>query len=421
MAGMHSRPSGSTGLRSRPSGATGLQSRSSGPTLAGVVFVKELLDNLRDRRSVSSALLTPLIGPVLEVALLAVAGRTTSEKAERPLELPTAGAEHAEVLVDFLKQQGALIQDPPADPSAAVRAGDVDLVLEVPAGWGEAFAAGRPATVRLIVDESRQTAGVSIRRAERLLDRFAETYGALRLLARGVDPVITRPLALETVSVATEQSRAAMLLGMAPYFILFSIFIGGMYLAIDVTAGERERGSLEPLLMTPVPRSVLVLGKYAAVLLFTVVALIETLVAFAVVLNVAPLETYLGIRIRVDPAALAGVFLLSLPIVFLAGALQMIIATFTRSFKEAQTYLSLLPLVPALPGVFLTFVPVKPQIWHMLIPTFGQQLLMNQLFRGEAIATGQAVVTVAATLALSAVLVGLAISLYRREATLSSG
>lgn len=395
---------------------------SSGPTRgAGVVFRKELHDNLRDRRSVSSALLTPLIGPVLVVALLAVVGRSTSERAEKPLELPVAGAEHAGVLIDFLKQQGSVIQEPPADPQAAVKAADVDLVLEIPEGWGEDFAAGRPATVRLIVDESRQTAGVSIGRARRLLGSFTDTYGNLRLLARGIDPVITRPLALETVSVATEQSRAAMLLGFAPYFILFSIFIGGMYLAIDATAGERERGSLEPLLMTPVPRSALVLGKYAAVLLFTVVALIETLVAFAVVLNLAPLETYLGIRVRVDPGALAGVFLLSLPIVFLAGALQMIIATFTRSFKEAQTYLSLLPLVPALPGMFIAFVPVKAQMWHMLIPTFGQQLLINQLFRGEVIAVDHAVVSAAATLVASVALVWLAISLYRREAMLSSG
>ncbi len=388
---------------------------------AGVVFRKEVVDNLRDRRSVSSALLYPLLGPVLIVALLAFLGRTTSEKAEKPLELPIAGAEHAGILVDFLEQQGVQPQDPPSDPEAAVRAGDVDLVLEVPEGWGEAFAAGRPATVRLIVDESRQSSSVNVRRTERLLGQFGDTFGALRLLARGVDPVITQPLAIETVSMATDQSRAATLLGAAPYFILLSIFIGGMYLAIDATAGERERGSLEPLLITPVPRSALVLGKYAAVLLFTTVALIETLIAFAVVLNLVPLETYIGIRVRVDFGALAGIFLLSLPIVFLAGGLQMVIATFTRSFKEAQTYLSLLPLVPALPGLFLAFAPVKAQMWHMLIPTFGQQLLINQLFRGEAVVATHAIVSAVATLALSAAVVLLAIRLYRREAMLSSG
>ncbi len=404
MAASHSRPFGSTSMQR-----------------AGVVFRKEVVDNLRDKRSVSSALLVPLLGPVLIVALLVVIGRTTAEKAEKPLELPIIGAEHAQILVDFLEQHNVLPQDPPSDPAAAVKAGDVDLVLEVPGDWGESFAAGRPATVRLIVDESRQNVRVNVRRAERLLDRFGDTYGALRLLARGVDPVITRPLALETVNVATDQSRAAQLLGMAPYFILLAIFVGGMYLAIDATAGERERGSLEPLLIAPVSRSALVLGKYAAVLVFTVVALIETLVAFAVALNYVPLEDYVGIRVSVGIGVLFGIFLLSLPIVFLAGGLQMVIATFTRSFKEAQTYLSLLPLVPALPGLFLTFAPVKPQLWHMLIPTFGQQLLINQLFRGEDIVATHAVVSAVATLAVSAAVVWLAIRLYRREAMLSSG
>jgi sodium transport system permease protein len=388
---------------------------------AGIVMRKEVLDNLRDRRSVSSALLYPLLGPMVIVVMLMVVGRTTSEKAEKALELPIVGAEHAQILVDFLEQQGVVPKDPPPDPAAAVKVGDVDLVLEIPAGWDEAFAAGRPATVRLIVDESRQSAGVNVRRTQNLLYAFGGTYGDLRLLARGVDPVITRPLAFETVNVATEQSRAAMLLGMAPYFILLSIFIGGMYLAIDATAGERERGSLEPLLITPVSRLALVLGKYAAVLLFTTVALIETLIALALVLNLVPLEAYLGIRVRVDPGALAGVFLLSAPIVFLAGGLQMAIATLTRSFKEAQTYLSVLPMVPMFPAMYLIFAPVKPEMWHMLIPTFGQQLLINQLLRGESIVLGQAVVSALATLAVSAALVLLATSLYRRESLLSSG
>ncbi len=388
---------------------------------AGIVMRKEVVDNLRDRRSVSSALFYPLLGPMVIVVMLMVIGRSTIEKAEKPLKLPIAGAEHAEILTDFLKQRGVELHKPPADPVAAVKIGEVDLVLEVPEGWSEAFAAGRPATVRLIVDESRQSAAVSVGRARNLLYAFGDIYGNLRLVARGIDPVIMRPLALETVNVATEQSRAAMLLGMAPFFILMSIFIGGMYLAIDATAGERERGSLEPLLVTPVPRSALVLGKYAAVLLFTVVSLVETLIAFGVALNAVPFEAFLGIRVGASYAALTGIFLISMPIVFFAAGLQMIIATFTRSFKEAQTYLSILPLVPALPGMFLAFVPVKPQVWHMLIPTYGQQLLINQLFRGEDVVLGLAVTSAVATLAWSAALVLIAISLYRRESVVSSG
>jgi len=362
-----------------------------------------------------------LLGPVLLVALFLVAGRTATEKAEKPLELPIVGGEHAPQLVAFLEGHGVEATEPPEDPDAAVIAGDVDVVLEIPAGWAAAIAAGNPATVRLVFDDSRQMAGVSVRRARALLEAYAGMLASSRLIVRGVDPVIVQPLAVETRDLATDQSRAAMLLSIAPYFIILSIFLGGMYLAIDATAGERERGSLEPLLMTPATRGSLVLGKYAAVVLFTVVALVETLIAFDVVLELAPLERVLGFGLSLGMGALVRIFLLSAPIVLLAAALQMIIASFTKSFKEAQNYLSILPLAPALPGMFLAFVAVKPTLWHMLVPTLGQQILINEVLRGDSVDPGFAVVSALATAAVAAGLVALAIRLYGHERLLASG
>jgi sodium transport system permease protein len=115
---------------------------------------------------------------------------------------------------------------------------------------------------------------------------------------------------------------------------------------------------------------------------------------------------------------LLGVFLISLPMVLLASALQTVIVTFTRSFKEAQTYVGFLPLIPALPGLGLAFLPVKPALWMMLIPTFGQQILINQLMRGEVINTTHIVISVFATLLVSGLLIWLAIRLYERERVL---
>jgi sodium transport system permease protein len=123
----------------------------------------------------------------------------------------------------------------------------------------------------------------------------------------------------------------------------------------------------------------------------------------------------LDIQISVSAASLAGIFLVALPIALLAAALQFIIATFTRSYREAQNYLGLLPLIPALPGMFLAFVPIKPELWTMLIPTFGQQLLINQLMRGEAVSAVNVLVASAVTLAVGAVLVVVATRLFGRE------
>lgn len=380
-----------------------------------IVFAKEVLDNVRDRRAMASALFYPLLGPVLVVVLLTVMERTMTEQTESPLQLPVVGAEYAPALVAFLEQNGAEIQAPPADPEAEVRAGDLDVVLVIPDDYAAEFSHGRPATVQLVVDDSRQSSGVPVRRARRLLEAYGSQIGALRLMARGVSPAVIRPLAVETMDVATPQSQAANFLGLRPYFLIFSTFIGGMYLAIDSTAGERESGSSEPLLMNPVARRELVLGKLLAVLVFTFIAVVETIIAFAIVLNMLPLESLLGVQVHLSALTLLGVLLLVLPMMPLAAVIQIIIASFTRSFKEAQNYLGLLPLVPALPGMFLTFMPVKPKLWSMLIPTFGQQLLINQLMRGEAVRAVFVVVSTVVTAVIVLALILIAIRLYEGE------
>ena len=383
----------------------------------GIIFRKEVVDNLRDRRTLMAALFYPLLGPLLLYLVFSVLGRTFSEQTEQSLDLAVIGAENAPALIQFLEQNDVVVEQGPDDPEAEVRAGNYDVVLVIPEGYGEDFTTGRPATVRLIVDESRQAAQLSVNRAERLLEVYNSQIGALRLLARGVNPGVVQVLAVEQVDVSTSQSRAANLLNLTPYFIIFSIFIGGMYLAIDTTAGERERGSLEPLLINPVRRWEFVLGKLAATLVFTAIAVFETLLGFAVMLNlrIISLEEFTGVQMTLELHTLVTIFLIAIPMMLLAAALQFVIATFTRSFKEAQNYLSFLPLIPALPGMFLAFVPFKVKLWAMLIPTFGQQLLINQSMRGEPLDPIYVLVSAVVTTLVGITLVFLTARLYEHE------
>jgi sodium transport system permease protein len=357
-----------------------------------------------------------LIGPVLLLIMIVVIGKTIlSNEEHKPLDIPVAGAENAPTLVLFLEQNNVRLQPAPADPEAAVRNGDVAVVLQIPLGYEDDFKNGRPATVRLVADSSRQSALATIQRLQNLLDAYNGQIATLRLMARGINPEVVSPLAIENVDVATPQSQALIFLNMMPYFVVLVVFLGGMYVIIDTTAGERERGSLEPLLINPVPRWELVVGKLLASLPFAVVTLIITLIAFAITFNYFPLEDYVGIQLTINLNALAAIFLVGLPMILLASALQMIIATFTRSFKEAQTYVSFLPLIPALPGIGLAFIPIKENIWMMLIPTFGQQLLINQLMRGEMVNPVYIAVSALSTLVVAVLLIGIAIRLYQRE------
>lgn len=380
-----------------------------------VVFLKELVDNLRDRRSLLSTLGYALLGPGIILLLIVVMGNIFSEEMEKPLELPVSGRENAPALVQYLEQRNVVLEEAPADPREAVRNGDVDVVLIIPDDYGEDFGAGQTATVQIVTDSSRTSAMPNVRRAHNLVEQYARQIGALRLLARGVSPSVVNAVSVEAVDVSTPQSQALIFLNMLPYFLVMAVFLGGATVIIDMTAGERERNSLEPLLINPIERWKLVLGKLLASLPFSIATLAVSLVAFAAVFNVFPVERFMGMRLSVDVLALFNIFLICLPMVLLAGALQMIIATFTRTHKEAQSYVNWLPLIPALPGMALAFLPVKPTVWAMLIPTFGQQMLINQLMRGEVVDAVHVLVSTVSTLLVSVALVLVAIRMYGRE------
>jgi sodium transport system permease protein len=384
----------------------------------GIVMRKELTDAFRDRKAIFSLLFYPLLGPLLILLLFMVLGQTRTTQTAQRLELPVVGAERAPELIAFLQQQNVTVEPAPTEPEAAVRAGDESVVLVIGEEFQQAYATSQPADIRLIVDTSRQSNIVLVERVRDLLDVFNEQTAAARLQERGLDPRIVEPLAVQDVDVATAQSRASLFLNLAPYFIIFALFLGGSGLAIDTTVGERERKSLEPLLLNPVPRWQLVLGKMAATLVTTVIVVAETLLAFALVLNLVPIGQAFGMQVSLPLMSLALIFLITVPMMLLAVSLQMIIAAFSNSFKEAQNYLMFLPLIPALPGMFLAFVPFKPELWTMLVPTFGQQLLMNQLIRGEVIDVTNVLVSTLVTLVVGAALTMVVLRLYNRERVL---
>lgn len=384
-----------------------------------VIFQKEFVDNLRDHRSVLSVILTSMISPLLIVGLVMVMGGIMNpDLTETPVRLPVVGAENAPALIEFLKQSGLQILPAPVDARAAVQNGDQDVVLIVPPGYGQKFTTGAPAEVELVMDTSRMSASPAIQRVRALLGAYSDQVGTTRLMARGVNPSITTVVRIKSVDLATPQSQSLIFLNMLPFMVMMVIFMGGMYVVIDATAGERERGSLEPLLINPIPRSEIVLGKLLASIPFAIAILIITLATIGLSFNMIPLEQYTGMPMSVSGSALLTIFLVCLPLIFLAAGLQMILSSFTRSFKEAQTYLSFLPLVAGLPSAFLMFLSVKANVRLVLIPAFGQGLLINQVMRGEAIDPLHIVVSAVVTLILAVISIFIAIRLYQQESLL---
>lgn len=379
------------------------------------VFLKEVKENLRDRRTLISAFLTgPLLGPVLFVMLINVTLNRELDKAEKPLPVPVIGAEHAPNLLDALKVGGVVPGAAVADPEQAVRKQEADVVLRIASNYGKAWRKGEPVQVELFYDSSQRDANTSVERVTQLVEGYARQQGAMRLVARGLSPSTAWPLQVARRDQATPQSRAVLMFAMLPYFFVITIFMGGMYLAIDLTAGERERQSLEPLFANPVPRWKILCGKLAAICTFSTASLLITLLAFAVVGQFIPTEK-IGMELDLGVHFAVHVLLLMLPLVLLLSALQSMVAAFAKSYREAQTYISLLMLVPIIPSAVLSFMPIKAQAWMYAVPLLGQNLGIMQLLRGDGVTTEQMGLCLVGSLVAAAIAVLATIQLYRSE------
>ncbi|MBN35179.1 MAG: hypothetical protein CMM46_10475 [Rhodospirillaceae bacterium] len=380
-----------------------------------VIATKELNDNLRDRRSTILSLLYPLIGPVLLGALVLLVGSSLTAPKVAEHVVVVQGSDMAPEFVAFVREQGAdVVETDIEDITMAVQSGTHPSILVFPEGYDEAFANERNAEIKLFIDSSRLSSIMSIGRTVELINRFNRTVSEERLKARDVEPEIAHPITMKSINVAASLSISGIFLNMMAPFLMFNIFIGGVYLAIDTTAGERERGSLEPLLVNPVPRWQFMLGKFIASFVFTAVAVLTAIIAYKVIFS--GLDA-LGVGIKVNPglADFSLVFLLCVPIMLMATGIQMIVATISRNFKETQTYLGLLPLLPSLPGMIMVFIPIQPSAWAMMIPTYGQTILISQLVRGETPEVSHMVMSMVATTAFALVLGIMAARAYSRE------
>ena len=388
------------------------------------IFLKETVDNLRDRRSLFMALIYPFIGALLLGLMLSFVGGMLrgqqSGGGGGSLAIAVDGVERAPDLIAHLRAQGTRILPPPADLVAAVRSGQVDAVLVVPPDYAAVLAEGRTAELKMVINATRLSTVITVARIAQQVREHGASIGAERLAARGLPPTLAAPIEVENVNVGRTRSLAGFFLNMMPPFIIFTIFVGGVYLAIDSTAGERERGSLEPLLANPVPRWQIMAGKAAATLAFTSIAVALQLAAFKAMFELVTAGDY-GIRVNPGIGAFLLVFVITVPLMAFAVSIQMIITTACRTYKETQTYLGLLPLLPSLPGMILVFVPVGTKLWMLLLPTFGQILLIGRLVRQEPVAWQEVLIASGSTGLAAALLLALAARLYQRDQLLFGG
>ncbi|HET7135462.1 MAG TPA: ABC transporter permease [Casimicrobiaceae bacterium] len=379
---------------------------------------KELVDTFRDRRSGTVTLLSSILaGPILLLLIFNLMARQVDRALE--LTLPVKGAEHAPAVVAFLERQQVTITQATGDYENAIRRGDLDVVLVVDDAFASDVAHGKPGRVQLVYDRSRDRARPSIEQAETLLRAYNRLWGEQRLLLRGVASSVANPLRIESADLATPQQSGALVLFLVAYYGLFAALMGGMAVALDTTAGERERQSLEPLLTTPARPIEIVVGKWLAVVAFDALVVTLTLTGFYLTLALAPLPP-VGIPFLFGAREFGRFLVVLVPMILMLPAILLYVGSRARAYREAQANVSVLLFVVSLIPLVQLFMQRKEPPWLMFVPVSAQYSLLNTSLRGEAPALAQLALSWLAPLLLIVLALAAFARRLSRESILSS-
>ena len=382
---------------------------------AWTVFCKELIDALRDRRTLFMVLLSSVaIGPLVLVLISTLVSGI--EKRAEARELVVQGMQHAPTLRNFVERQTYTIREAPADYEQQLRDSKLgDPVLVLPATFEAELARGEVPLVEVVSSASNQRAQSGSGRVLRLLRGFNQEQATLRLAVRGLSPAALEALQIEERDLANPGTRAAQLATMVPFFVLMAVLYGALNAALDTTAGERERGSLEPLLMNPASRWAIVLGKWGAVA--SVGMLIAVLSCFSFLPGQWLLRSEtLSAMFRFGPAEALWFVALLLPLAGALSALLMAIAIRCKSFKEAQANATVVVLGVSLLPLVSVFNQEGEAPWHLWVPALAQTTLMARVLKGDPLPALDVLVPFLVSSALALVCIALVARTLRSAA-----
>ena len=376
------------------------------------VFLKEFKDGRRDKRALFSAFLFPVLAPVLVYFMLTAIIDLRNNKEQT--DIPIIGADHAPELMQWLQERKVRLKDFDGDPRQAVRDQEESLVLVIPEDYQSRLAAFEVIPLTLVYDGSRTDAQSSIDKVRSLLANYNREVASLRLILRGVSPQLMQVVSVQNTDIASKEEITATALNFIPLYIILAAFVSGMGLAVDSTAGERERKTLEPLLLNPVERYQLVAGKWFAASLFAAFGMLMTMLLCIAAMLRVPLNE-IGLNFSISGQQILLMFLGMTPLALLATSLQMLLGMFAKSFKDAQSYIGLLTFLPVLPMMYTMFNPIATEDWMFSIPIFAQHLLLVEVLGAKTVPLMAYVSSAVSCLVLGAGVVMLTARLMQRE------
>ncbi|PIW63127.1 ABC transporter permease [Shewanella sp. CG12_big_fil_rev_8_21_14_0_65_47_15] len=353
---------------------------------------KELIDAARDKRSVMAGLYYAIGTPLIMCGLfLVLIGQLTSPD---DLKITITHPDKAPDLVRFLSNKGISNGETKDTDLKAI-----ELIIST--GYAEQMNQGKGAEITIVADNSDEKLQNSIRRLEKQLQAYSAEMGSLRLIARGIDPRVMQPLKVNIHDQATTDSKGGMILGIAIFTMIYSVFISGMNLAIDTSAGERERNSLALLLSHPLTTRQLVLSKIIAVSLFALLGLVLILLVSKIAYAFVPWQE-LGFSVNITSEFIALMLIVGIPVALMAACLQLFVSFMAKTFKEAQSYLTIVLFVPLALSMAASY-NIAPDMLQWL-PVSGQQQALMDFIKGKDLPMLQLLVSTLGTLAIAVLL-----------------
>ena len=359
----------------------------------------------------------PLIGAVTLILTAHFLISMIVSDIDKPIEVTVNGQEHAPNLIQFLKQNNVEINSGPENPEAAILNKKEKFVIEITKDYAEQWRAGEPAGINIYSDDSETSGRKQLRKARSLINAYNVQIARLRMQARGIDSNIGKPINLHNIDISTPSSRSAMMLYMIPFMLIIAVLMGGLYLSIDLTAGEKERKSLEPLLTLPFSRSEIVAGKYLTTVIFSFISYTVMLIMFYFIMPFVPFEK-LDMQSNFGLDVVFKCLIIGLPLSFFASSLLMLCSAYAKSFKEAQTYIPILMMLTMIPIGIAGFKDLATSAQAMLVPNMGQNMLILDLIKGNPVPDHYILLSAVVTLAVAFLIYLVVVRLYQRESLL---
>ena len=382
------------------------------------IMKKEISDNLRDRRSLFFAFVYgPILMPALMIGPVIFQANKHFQNYETPTHIHVYGEGRAPNLIKYLKGKNIDVQTVSENFEDKLVQGEVDIVLEISETYGERFIEGAPARVIVHYDKENNDSQRIFWKLRGDLEVYAQTIAAYRMMIRGLDQQLLRSIDIVENDLSKEDVKAGFIANITMFLAVFSMMMGGMYLAVDTTAGERERMSLEPLLSLAVTRFQVAMGKYLAILAFVFVSFLLPIISVAILTHFIP-DDFFGNADIPTILTFIKITVIALPLCLLMTGFLMAISAFSKSTKEAQTQMGFAMLVPMTPFILAQFMNIKLDLFTSLMPILSQYLIAGKIVMDSGFALSSMLPGAAATLVLAAVLFGIAVQLYRQDSIL---